>query len=274
MKKKQRIKTEIILKVIIVVCLTIGVGFLSYSLIKSTVISIKIGKINGSFSIEQLIPLESTESSKELVENDTIVPPKLKEYLSASSENIDEAVGELSIPSVGIWAPIFSGLKQEQLLFGVGIFDPSRKFEEDNVVIFGHHLSNTGLLLGSLDKVQLGDHLNVRTYDMVHQYKIIEKKVVHESEVEVLDNKDTSHLTLITCDVPDLTAYRIVVVAQNMTEYKLIKEPNNPKDFNFKKEKEQKDKKNQKDMLKYNVLPLIGVLFLLSLCIYCILRYL
>ncbi|MHC5269718.1 class A sortase [Enterococcus sp. LJL98] len=274
MKKKKTNKTENSLKLIIVAFLVFGVGFLSFPLIKNTIVSMKVIRSNASFSIDQFERLDTGSTNHSLMENELIVPPKLEDYLFASPEKIDDAVGELSIPSVGIWAPIFSGLQREQLLFGVGIEDPTRTFEEDNVVMLGHHLSNTGLLLGNLDKVTLGDKVLVRTLDKIHEYEIIEKGIIHENQVEVLENTDTPHLTLITCDVPDLTAYRMVVIAQNVTESQLVNEQKNLKNFNFEEEKDQKDKKNRKDMLKYNMLPLIGVLILLSVCIYCILRYL
>lgn len=267
-------KTEKIIKILIVLCFIIGVGFLSFPLIRNTVVAIKIGSMNESFVSEQVLSLKDLAGKDFLNENETIVPPKLKDYLLASPENIGTAVGELSIPSVGIWAPIFSGLKQEELLFGVGIYDVDRDFEKDNLVIIGHYLSISGLLLGNLTEISNGESIMIRFSEQVYEYQVIEKEIVHETEVELLEHTDEAQLTLITCDKPELTENRLVVIAQKKENNNSISGQENLEKFNFNKEKEQKDEKNRKDMLKYNLLPLIGILFLLSMCIYCILRYL
>ncbi|MDT2601929.1 class A sortase [Enterococcus hulanensis] len=254
---KQTKKTH---NLLIILLFIIGAGFICYPIIKNTVTIINIK--------EQEIT-ETKVFPQAVSENERIELPTAESYLTASKEDINDAVGQLSIPSVKIETPLFAGLHNQELLYGAGLMYPERSIEKDNIVVLGHHLGISDLLLGNLTKVSLHDKIYFRLLDKTYQYTIIEKKQVHEEDIEVLANTPSPQLTLITCDEPTITDQRIVVTA------KLEEEKSAKQSLSTVKAAEQKNKQElvRKSFIKYGLGPILLVLAVVTFGCWCIWRY-
>lgn len=257
-------KTDRIIKLFITTLLIVGVGFICFPIIKNTVTLVRIQRT--TIQQTQVDPDQVPKNES----NEKIELPTIGSYWSASTENLRESVGNLSIPSLKLTVPLFRGLHNQEMLFGVGMMFPKRRFNQDNVVILGHHLGMSELLLGNLGKVSLGDYVVIHYLDQVYTYQVAEKEIVKETNLSVIKDTDQPKLTLITCDSPYLTDQRIVVSA-NPVALKQV-----PKQVLQKEQTRLLQKKTmiRKNIVKYSVIPIIIIIGVLCICIYCIWRYL
>ncbi|MBO0481694.1 class A sortase [Candidatus Enterococcus courvalinii] len=245
------------LKIIINLLFIMGVCLISFPIIKNTITLVKIQKT-------KIITKEELPVVKP---NERIVLPTIESYLTASSEKIGTAIGELNIPSQKIKIPIFAGLNNQQMLFGVGAMYPERNVLKDNLVLFGHHLSMTELLLGNIQNLQVDDKITVTYLTNKMHYRVIKKKIVNETNLSVLESTNIPQLTLITCDKPELTDKRIVVTAEliDQEEQETLK---NTKDNVIPNKKIL-----QRSIVKYSLLPIFIIFTALGIGSYVIWRY-
>ncbi|WP_270572570.1 class A sortase, partial [Enterococcus thailandicus] len=158
------------LKIIINLLFIMGVCLISFPIIKNTITIVKIQKTK----------VVTKEELPVVNPNERIVLPTIESYLTASSKNLGTAIGELNIPSQKIKIPIFAGLNNQQMLFGVGAMYPERNVLKDNLVLLGHHLSMTELLLGNIQNLQVNDKITVTYLTNKIQYRVIKKETVNE----------------------------------------------------------------------------------------------
>lgn len=192
------------LKIIINLLFVIGICLISFPIIKNTITIVKFQKTK--IVIKEELPV--------IKPNERIILPTIESYLTVSSENLGSAIGELDIPSQKIKTPIFAGLNNQQMLFGAGAMYPERNVLKDNMVLLGHHLSMTELLLGNIQHLEVNDSINVTYLTNKLKYRVIKKKIVSETNLKVLESTNVPQLTLITCDKPELTDKRIIVTAE------------------------------------------------------------
>lgn len=137
------------------------------------------------------------------------------------------------IPKINVQIPVVYDLPssqesviQKNLEDGV-VHYPSteRPGQDGNVAIFGHS-SNNIFNKGSykfafvlLHELQTGDKFYLTYEGKVYAYKVITKKVVDPSQVEVLNDVpgEKATATLITCDPPGTTLHRLVVVGEQIS---------------------------------------------------------
>lgn len=234
-----------------------GVCLISFPIIKNTITIVKIQKTK----------VVTKEELPVVNPNERIVLPTIESYLTASSKNLGTAIGELNIPSQKIKIPIFAGLNNQQMLFGVGAMYPERNVLKDNLVLLGHHLSMTELLLGNIKDMQVDDPIFVSYLTESLQYRVIETKIIAETDLSVLQNTQTPRLTLITCDKPQRTDKRIVVTAEFVCQEKAgaIQEVKN--------HITQDKRIVQRSIVKYSLIPILIMIFILVIMSYVIWRY-
>lgn len=81
-----------------------------------------------------------------------------------------------------------------------------------NTVIGAHSGSASYAYFNKINLLEDGDIINITYEDKIYNYMVIEVKEVDDNQIEILENKDRSILTLLTCKIRDNTK-RIVVVA-------------------------------------------------------------
>jgi sortase A len=81
-----------------------------------------------------------------------------------------------------------------------------------NAAIAGHR-TTYGAPFFNLNELASGDHIFVTTAQGPFEYRVRETKVVHPSEVSVLDPTKDNRLTLTTCNPRFSASERLVVVA-------------------------------------------------------------
>lgn len=245
------------LKIIINFLFIIGLCLICFPLIKNTVTLVKIQKTVVSITADLPEPKE----------NERIELPPIESYLTASSKTVGSGIGELMIPSQKIDIPIFAGLNNQQMLFGVGAMYPERNVLKDNLVLLGHHLSMTELLLGNIQNLQVNDKITVTYLTNKIQYRVIKKETVNETNLSVLESTNIPQLTLITCDKPELTDKRIVVTA------KLVDREEQETLQNTKNNVTPNKKILQRSIVKYSLIPLFIMFTALGIGSYVIWRY-
>jgi sortase A len=140
---------------------------------------------------------------------------------------------EVIIPKINVEIPVVYGLTtnaesviENNLEDGV-VHYPSTEVpgEQGNVAIFGHssnNIFNKGkykFAFVLLHELRAGDTFYL-TYDkQVFAYKVIIRKIVDPSQVEVLNDVpgQSATATLITCDPPGTSLHRLVVVGEQIS---------------------------------------------------------
>lgn len=159
--------------------------------------------------------------SEESVALEAVQPPDLADVLAFKKTAVFKESGGITLPAVGISVPVFNGVTNQELLVGAGSLFPERSPQDHNFVLIGHHLGRENLLFGKLLQVKLGDSIYLRYENNFYHYKVKETKLVHQSELQVLDDHNQTEITLITCDKPTQTQWRYVVygkLVQNNTQ--------------------------------------------------------
>lgn len=203
-------------------------------------------------------PIE-TEDVSENVPLEAVQPPDLTDVLAFENKQTFYSTGQIIIPKVEISLPLFSGVTNEQLLVGAGVLFPERKAEKQNIVVIGHHLGQNNLLFGKLLNAAVGDPIYLEYQNQFYQYKVSQTKLIQQTELEVLENRNKAEITLITCDKPTHTEQRFVVKGE------LVQPPTKKSRQKLLQQTQLIQKRNQQKNLIY----CIGVvlLFLVSLLI-------
>lgn len=106
-------------------------------------------------------------------------------------------VSRLTALRLGISRIVLAGASGSSLAFGPGhLFGTAYPGEQGNSVIAGHRDTHFRFLQQLTD----GDILQLETEDGTNrQYQVIQTRVIHESEVQYLQETPDNRLTLITC---------------------------------------------------------------------------
>ncbi|EOT39222.1 class A sortase [Enterococcus dispar] len=158
-------------------------------------------------------------SSKEVVNPvplEAVQPPDLADVLAFKKNTDFQAMGNIVIPALEMSVPVFNGITNQNLLVGAGSLFPERQPYNHNMVLIGHHLGWENLLFGKLLQIKLGDSIYLRYEGKIYQYVVKETTLVHQTELQVLDDHQQTEITLITCDKPTQTQWRFVVRGQQV----------------------------------------------------------
>jgi len=144
----------------------------------------------------------------------------------------------LFIPKIGVQAPIVYAKSRTQseidklLLDGVvHYFGTAEPGEKGNVFITGHSSyywwsdGRFNTVFSILDKLVVGDVIYINYGGRRYTYKVFDMKVVSPSDTSVLDQGNSSILSLMTC-TPVGTNYRRLIVLASQIE----PDPKNNKD--------------------------------------------
>ena len=134
----------------------------------------------------------------------------------------------LEIPSIHLDVPIYHGVKDENLINGVGHVDKSSfpiSSKSARSVILGHRGSAASQLFTRLDELDKDDLIYVHILDYTFAYKVIDTEIVEPKVVEsytILENQNL--LTLVTCTPYGINSHRLVVHAKEIPYVKQTKD--------------------------------------------------
>jgi sortase A len=145
----------------------------------------------------------------------TTTRPKVAPPVTAPSippPAIGEVVGRLSIPSIGVHNFYFvEGTGIEQLKRGAAHYpETPLPGQAGNAAIAGHR-TTWGAPFHNIDKMKVGDIVDVTTRQGSFRYKMIEQIIVSPTDTQVLDDVGDNRLTLTACH-PKLSAKQRIII--------------------------------------------------------------
>ena len=143
------------------------------------------------------------------------LPPMAHQAVAAAADPaINQPVGLLSIPKIGILDAIVEGVGEAQLEQGPGHY-PGTPLpgQAGNASIAGHRTTYAHPFY-NLNELAAGDSIYVLTKQGLFHYKVAQSQIVAPTDVAVLaSTSNTSTLTLTTCNPRYSAATRLVVTA-------------------------------------------------------------
>jgi len=113
-----------------------------------------------------------------------------------SSRDVPSLLAILRIPRAHLEVPVLEGTSELSLNRGVGhIFGTPRPGEKGNTGIAGHRDG----LFRLLRFVGIGDSIELESPDRILTYHVNQLRIVNPGDIEVLNPREVSSLTLITC---------------------------------------------------------------------------
>ncbi|HLB45412.1 MAG TPA: sortase [Anaerolineales bacterium] len=120
----------------------------------------------------------------------------------------------ISIPALGVDAPVVHGVEPASLRRGVGHYDVSANpGERGNLVLAGHN-DIYGEVFRDLADLKPGDEVTVYTASSRYRYVVRGWRLVEPTEVSVMEPTVGPTLTLISCYPYLVDTQRIVVVGE------------------------------------------------------------
>lgn len=163
---------------------------------------------------EQILGATSIEES--LSNTQIILDQKLLEELNT----------RISIEDINIEGAIYQG--ESSLTMDKGFWHfPMSKFpgEKGNVVIIGHRFLNLPPATDTfynLDKIKIGDHIDITHSEGEYTYIVVETKEVEPNDMSIIEQSDDYKLTIVTCTPLWTSEKRLVVIAKLDKLYKKV----------------------------------------------------
>ena len=135
------------------------------------------------------------------------------------SEVKQGTIGIISIPKIEVNVALSEGVDVETLKYAVGHFTgtpmPGKK---GNFCVAGHRSYAYNEYFNRLDELTIGDKITVTTLGGAFTYEVYESKVVRPEETSVLDNTESSEITLVTCTPIRVATHRLIVKGRMMVK--------------------------------------------------------
>jgi sortase A len=124
-----------------------------------------------------------------------------------------ESLGSISIPSLGVTAPLHVGIGKASLSKGFGLWrNTALPGSSGNTVVAGHRTSHTRPLF-NIDKILIGDFIYFYMPTGTAKYRVTKKQVVKPNDVWITRQTRASIATFFTCHPLHSTKERYVVTA-------------------------------------------------------------
>ena len=138
---------------------------------------------------------------------------ELRNVIYEETKEIDneETIGNLRIPKIGLEAPIKEGSSPEILKEYVGHIIETAYYN-GTVGLAAHNRGNKFSYFARLSELEEGDEIYYESIYGEKIYKVVNKKIIDETDWSPLKNTNENKLTLITC-VKDRKEKRLCVEA-------------------------------------------------------------
>jgi sortase A len=121
---------------------------------------------------------------------------RIKAYEVALAKHFDPPLALLEIPKLRLSVPVFNGTDDLTLDRGVGrVIGTARVGENGNLAVAGHRDG----FFRALKDIKAGDDVELITGNQTLSYSVDQITIVKPSNLEILANRATPTLTLITC---------------------------------------------------------------------------
>ncbi|MBH0229757.1 class D sortase [Halobacillus yeomjeoni] len=181
-------------------------GYIGYEQLYSFYLEKKLFANTEELSQSLRSEVENEKSEKEI--------PQYKENTIADLKNV-----ELSIPKIELETPVIEGTSSEKLRVAVGHLKGTGILgaKGQNFVVLGHRSHISGKFFNRLNELSNGDELLFRSPDQTLTFRVIDKKIIEPTQLEVLEPVEgKSVVTLITCHPMYSNKERLVVIGEKI----------------------------------------------------------
>lgn len=205
---------ECLTKIAAFLVLFVGIGLLLSSLLESAVVEV----LSNRYLLQNYTAAQIAGNTAQARFAGTVIDEDIEiQDLTSILQNVsdiekEQVVGAIAIASVGLYQPIFNGATKASLIAGAGTMKNDQVMGQGNYCLAGHHMQDESLLFGPLLQVETGDWVQLTDKVELYTYEVTEIKIIHQNEVEVLEDTKMPAVTLITCDQTGVgTNYRYMV---------------------------------------------------------------
>ena len=129
--------------------------------------------------------------------------------------NINDQMGTIVIPKIGVELPIYHGTSAEVLQKGVGHLQNTAVpvgGAGTHAVLSGHRGLPEAKLFSDLDEMEIGDMFYIRVLNQTLAYQVDQIKTVLPDQTEALQPVEgEDHVTLVTCTPYGVNTHRLLV---------------------------------------------------------------
>jgi sortase A len=204
-------------KVLIVVLIAAGLLLIASPFLKESL----IGLLSAKYNTDKLTATQLEKNNQRDASYDfsKIQPPTFYETVKAGTRvNSNAVIGQIQVKRLGINLPILKGTTSANLLVGATTMRPDQKMGAGNYPLAGHHMRRENLLFGPLMRTKIGDEIIITNLKKDYIYQVVDKKVVSETEGDVIEQTKEKQITLVTCDKPTRTPNRLIVTGKLVRE--------------------------------------------------------
>lgn len=133
---------------------------------------------------------------------------------TAEKYDLASVIGLLKIPKISLEEAIREGSTNSVLSSALGHMEGTAlPGDEGNCCIAGHRNYTFGKYFNRLNEMEIGDLIEIETYDADYTYEVYDIFVVEPTELSVLDEIEGNNLTLITCTPLFIGSHRLIIRA-------------------------------------------------------------
>jgi len=224
----------------------LGLGIFAYPAISNYVYQRTADTVNNDFdaAVAQIEDTTVQENLKlahafnvflsETTGNITLEDPYTQEEKEAGLAEyarmleVNEQMGHVQIPKIGLDAPIYAGTSETVLQKGIGHMEGTSLpvgGESTHAVITGHRGLPSAKLFTELDKLEIGDKFYVEYIGGTLAYEVDQIKVVEPTDFsQITIEKGQDYLTLLTCTPYMVNSHRLLVRGHRIEYVEAIQE--------------------------------------------------
>jgi sortase A len=195
----------------------------------NSLIEKEIDVSNSEETEESINNIEETTDTEEPIDS---VPPEEIDVIEIPPVKIEvkfdlakyledkEISGLIEIPKIKVNAAILEGTDDRALKYTVGHYPSYGEIgQPGNYVLLGHRNYVYGHFFRNIDKLEVGDQINIKKDTDTYTYLVTESFVVAPEDVWVLEQTEDPTITLITCTPIGTYTDRLIVkgVLSNQT---------------------------------------------------------
>ena len=203
MQSKREKRTDQLIKYAIIGLILVAAGFAIWTFLQKSLVTTKIVNQRVTYTEQMPKNIPATETIHAFDGGNPF----------GNNQQAQTAIGQVTIPKVGLVTNVFAGLTNANLSFGAVSLFPDRPLQNHNVVLIGHNMGVRHLHFGALQNVSIGDKAYLRYLGHSYQYQVRQKSTIKETQIDRVADTMTSKLTLVTCSAATRTPNRILVSA-------------------------------------------------------------
>lgn len=228
MRKLIKVITTMSLLAILLALIAYFVIYPNYNNLLGPIKRFNIQRYAQEINFQILTQLSPTQDRVLGIKDTTTTNLSIEESLGSShtlnDNEIEEQKTQISINSIGVEGYIFEGVDSNTMNKGFWHFPISQlPGQKGNFVVIGHRYAKLPPekdTFFNLDKVKVGDRIEVIQNDDKYTYIVTDSREVEKNDISVLSNFNDHRITLITCSPLWTSEKRLVITAKLDKLYK------------------------------------------------------